>query len=263
MAKAPEPTQLVSDPDSPHYDPVSPFYDVTADPSSRFYVGRLAGDQLSGDEIRAEVIDTVDRFTGPPGGFLDLLFGSTKDSMIQSAYQHRIKSARDGLGADMELRAPGEEPKTLWFNASHEQMVAVINSNADSSVVAVSSEEWVRLGNDLSEHQRAFGGAINDSLGNWQGEAGDAARTHLAAVAKWLGSTAEGSVLTGLGHRPQRRRGGPRHGGDVRWRPSGRRDSGVGDGHAAILAVSRRGTGVHDRRLPAAGAGHAGGHVDC
>jgi hypothetical protein len=190
VAQAPEPARLVTDPDSP-------YYDVTTDPASIFYVGPPAGDHLSGDEIRAQVTDMIYRFLGPPGGFLDLLFGSMKESLIQSAYQDRVMSARDGLAGDMRLRTPGEAPKTLWVNASHEQMVEVINSNADSSVVAVSSEEWVRLGNDLSEHQRAFGGAINDSLGNWQGEAGDAARTHLAAVARWLGSTAEGSVLTG------------------------------------------------------------------
>jgi hypothetical protein len=192
-----ERTREVSDPNSQDYDPDSPFYDVTADSSSKFYVGPPVGDHLSGDEIRAEVTDTVNQAIGPPGGFLDQMIGPTKDSIIQNEYRSRIEAARQRLGESVALRDPGEGPKTLWANASHEQMVEIINSNADSASVAVTSEEWVRLGNDLSDHQEALSAAINDSLGNWQGDAGDAARVYLANVGKWLGATADGSVLTG------------------------------------------------------------------
>ena len=34
-------------------------------------------------------------------------------------------------------------------------------------------------------------------MDSWQGDAGDAARSHLAGVSKWLGTTAQGVALTG------------------------------------------------------------------
>lgn len=151
----------------------------------------------SGDEISAEVTNTANQVTGPPGRFLDQLLGPVNDNLIKPAYQDRAMNSRTGLGASVELREPGEGPKTLWANASHDQMFEIINSNADSSAVAVSSVEWVRLGNDLSHHQQTLGRAITDSPGDWQGDGGDAARTYLTEVAKWLGSTADGAVLTG------------------------------------------------------------------
>jgi hypothetical protein len=197
MTDAHEKTREVSDPNSPDYDPNSPHYDVTADSSSPFYVGPVTTDHKSGDEIRNEVTSTVDNAFPAPGSWLGKLFDPMKDPIVQSKYEDRIAAERDRLVEGMDMRSPGEAPKTMWENASHEQMVEIINSNADSAAVAVTSEEWVRLGNDLSEHQRAFGAAINDSLSNWEGEAGDAARKHLAEVAKWMGGTANGAVLTG------------------------------------------------------------------
>lgn len=197
MGKVLDEVMAVSDPNRPGYDPSSPLYDVTADRSSTFFVGPMVGDHKSGDELRAEAIAAIDNVTGPPGGFLDLLLGPVKNTFTQAVYQAKLEASRQELTGNVELRAPGEPPRTMWENASHEQMVAVISSNADSSAVAVTSEEWVRLGNDLSDHQESFGKAINSSLGDWDGMAGDAARRHLAQVATWLGGTAEGAVLTG------------------------------------------------------------------
>jgi hypothetical protein len=197
QADATEKTRSVSDPNSPDYDPDSPHYDVTADSSSSFFVGPVNTDHKSGDQIRAEVTSTVDEAIPSPGGWLSQLFDPLKDVIVQSEYTDRVEAERERLVDGMDLRSPGETPKTMWENASHEQMADIISTNADSAAVAVTSEEWVRLGNELSEHQKAFGAAINDSLSNWEGEAGDAARTHLAEVAKWLGGTANGAVLTG------------------------------------------------------------------
>lgn len=191
-------TQSVSDPQSPDYDPDSPFYDVTADPSSRFYVGPITSGLPSGDEIRADMNEKADQFFGTGfAGFFGLREDEDRDRLVQNAYLDRVRSERDSLSDGMDLRSPGPGPRTLWANASHEQMQQVISSNADYSVVAVSSEEWVRLGNELGEHQRQLGAAIKEGLTSWDGEGGDAARTHLAHLAKWLGSTAQAAVLTG------------------------------------------------------------------
>ncbi|KID28133.1 hypothetical protein HQ32_04580 [Prauserella sp. Am3] len=192
MSSSAESTAAVSDPANAEYDPHSPFYDVTADPSSIFYVGPIEDTARSGDEIRAEVTSLVE--ADPIGSALS---DKDRDAEIQGRYSAAIEEARRGLDEGLELRTVGERPVTIWDNASHEQMVEVLNNNADSVAIADTSEEWVRLGNDLTVHQRSVADAIDDSMANWSGDAGDAARRHLADVAKWLGVTAQGAVLTG------------------------------------------------------------------
>ncbi|MCR3722210.1 MULTISPECIES: hypothetical protein [Prauserella salsuginis group] len=182
-----EKTQAVSDPQSENYDPDSPHYDVTVDSSSPFYVGEISDKAESGDEFRdvAEALSDVFPFSA---------FG---DAFTQALYQGFLTSDRAGMDEGLEIRQAGEVPRTVWENASHEQMVETLSSQADSAAVAETSEEWVKTGNELTLHQQAVADAINDSMGDWQGDGGDAAREHLAGVAKWLGSTAQGAVLTG------------------------------------------------------------------
>lgn len=190
MSTPDDKVRAVSDPTSPDYDPDSPHYDVTADSSSPFYVGPIENTALSGDQIR----DLVTMFANPLTAELS---ERDRDAIIQKMYSDTLVNARDGLDEGLELRPRDEPPRTLWENASHEYMDVIINTDADSAAIAETSEEWVRLGNELALHQRAIAEAIEDSMGNWSGEGGDAAREHLAEVARWLGRTAQGSVLTG------------------------------------------------------------------
>ncbi|ANN21235.1 hypothetical protein SD37_40435 [Amycolatopsis orientalis] len=196
MTDSTEKTTKVSDPASKEYDPDSPFYDVTADSSSPYYVGPLADKAASGDEIRAGAAAGTDLLFNLLG-WGDTALNGFKDKFTQQMYEKQLENARQGLDKDLEIRNPGQPPSTVWGNATHEQMQAAIADNADSAAVAETSEEWVRVGNDLAMHQRNLAKAINASTANWQGEGGDAAREHLAGVGKWLGSTANGATLTG------------------------------------------------------------------
>jgi hypothetical protein len=178
-------------------DPTSPSYDVTADPSSKYYIGPIgSGVAMSGDDIRAEVTKEVDQeiANGWLGKVVDPI---VRDQKIQQLYSQRIAEARQGLGNGLQLRDPGTPPSTVWANATHEQMQQAITENANSATVAQSSEQWVQLGNQLTDHQTTLARAIDDSLSDWQGSGGNAARQHLAAVGQWLGETAKGATLTG------------------------------------------------------------------
>lgn len=191
----PTPTELakdVSDPASPNYDPDSPHYDVTADSSSPFYVGEVNDEARSGDEIREDVTSWVK--DNPLAG---LLSDTEMDRAVQGAYFQELKEAQRGLDEGLQLRSAGHAPKTLWDNASHEQMIEALNSHADSAAVAETSEEWVALGNELTVHQRTVADAIDSSMADWTGEGGDAARRHMAEFARWLGDTARGAELAG------------------------------------------------------------------
>ncbi|HET6290656.1 MAG TPA: hypothetical protein VFG15_28415 [Amycolatopsis sp.] len=196
MTEAAEKTTKVSDPKSPYYNPDDPFYDITADSSSAYYVGPLADEAASGDEIRAGAAAGTDLLFNLLG-WGDTALNGFKDVFTQKIYEGRLDKAREGLDKNLDLRNPGTPPSTVWANATHEQMQAAIADNADSAAVAETSEEWIRAGNDLATHQRNLAKAINASTGNWQGEGGDAAREHLAGVGKWLGSTANGATLAG------------------------------------------------------------------
>ncbi|KZB81702.1 hypothetical protein [Amycolatopsis regifaucium] len=196
MSDSAEKTTKVSDPTSKDYDPNSPFYDVTADSSSEYYVGPLADKAASGDEIRAGATAGTDLLFNLLG-WGDTALNGFKDMFTQRMYEKQLENARQGLEKDLEIRNPGQPPSTVWANATHEQMQAAIVDNADSAAVGETSEEWVRIGNELATHQRNLAKAINASTANWQGEGGDAAREHLAGVGKWLGATANGATLTG------------------------------------------------------------------
>ncbi|WP_308190334.1 PPE domain-containing protein [Amycolatopsis sp. GM8] len=180
--------------------PGSAFDDITEDPNSRYYIGPKGTQSASGDEIRAEVTREVD--TEIANGWLgDVVSPETRDQTIQRRYEQQIADSRNTLHNDLpdnlELRDHGTPPTTMWDNATHPQMVEAISQNADPAAVAVTSEEWVSLGNELTDHQQNLADAINDSMSNWQGAGGDAAREHLANVGKWLGTTAQGATLTG------------------------------------------------------------------
>ncbi|MEV7044953.1 hypothetical protein [Amycolatopsis sp. NPDC051061] len=189
--------ESVSDPSSPDYDKHSPLYDVTADSSSKYYVGPLKTDNTpSGDEIRNMATQQIDDEirAGWLGPAVDPVL---RDKKIQELYQQHLDNAKHGLDEGLTMRENGGAPKTLWANASHEQMNEAITQDANPATVAETSEEWVAVGNDLGTHQKTLGDAINASTSNWQGDAGDAVREHLAGVGKWLGATAQGATLAG------------------------------------------------------------------
>lgn len=189
--------ESVSDPSSPDYNPRSPLYDVTADSSSKYYVGPLTADKApSGDEIREMATREIDDEirAGWLGPAVDPVL---RDQKIQELYEKHLDNAKHGLDEGLTMRENGGAPRTLWSNASHEQMNEAITQDANPATVAETSEEWVRVGNDLGTHQKTLADAINASTSNWQGDAGDAVREHLAGVGKWLGATAQGATLAG------------------------------------------------------------------
>ncbi|RSM83394.1 hypothetical protein DL991_02940 [Amycolatopsis sp. WAC 01375] len=196
MTEAAEKTTKVSDPQSEDYNPDDPFYDITADSSSPYYVGPLADKAASGDEIRAGATAGTDILFNILG-WGDTALNGFKDVFTQKMYEGQLDKAREGLDKNLDLRKPGSPPSTVWANATHEQMQSAIADNADPAAVGETSEEWVRAGNDLATHQRNLAKAINASTANWEGEGGDAAREHLAGVGKWLGATANGATLAG------------------------------------------------------------------
>ncbi|HWD02580.1 MAG TPA: hypothetical protein VG674_09030 [Amycolatopsis sp.] len=197
MATTHPSASTVSDPSSPDYDPHSPYYDVTADPSSKYYVGPVNPDDVaSGDEIRAEATKEIDDEIAK-GWLGPTVDPKVRNEKIQDLYEQKLVESKSGLNQGLTIRQNGGPPTTDWSQATHEQMMQAITQQADSAQVAASSEEWVRVGNELANHQQNLAKAIEASTSDWQGPGGDAAREHLANVGKWLGTTAQGATLAG------------------------------------------------------------------
>ncbi|MBE8523444.1 PPE domain-containing protein [Amycolatopsis sp. H6(2020)] len=115
-------------------------------------------------------------------------------------FRHRLLRPRSPVSvseAGLELRPATGVPVTVWENVSHERMTAEVSANANPSAVAESAQEWLRIGEELQQHERALTRAIEESRADWQGAGGTAARRHLTAVARWLGTTARGATLAG------------------------------------------------------------------
>ncbi|WP_409464222.1 WXG100 family type VII secretion target [Amycolatopsis sp. GA6-003] len=195
--KKPPTAESVSDPSSTDYDPRNKdLYNPTLDPSSKYYIGPVRPDDVaSGDQLREDATAKIDAMFN--GWLFPNVQGKLRDQLIQKMYERNLDESRKQLGKDLEMRDPGAAPHTDWKNATHPQMVEAITSEADPAAVAESSEEWVRIGNELATHQKNLGDAINASTSDWKGAGGDAARVHLANVGKWLGATAQGATLTG------------------------------------------------------------------
>lgn len=192
-----EATNTVSDPASPDYDPRSPYYVVTADSSSKYYVGPVAPVTASSEQVRAEIAAQVDSEIAPDDWLAKLFADLTRSTEIDQRYTAHVMRDADGLAQEVAVRQPGAAPQTPWENVSHEQMDGLVKTTADPTIVAESADYWVTAGNTLGGHQAALGDAISSSMDGWKGSAGDAARSRMALIAHWFGTSSQGAALSG------------------------------------------------------------------
>lgn len=185
----------VSDPARSGYDPASPLYQLSADPSSPYYVGPVVPVLRSAEQVKAEIAQTVDLDNAG-----EILSGQVTPEQRgqQITDRHAAASARqvESLGEGTEMRSAGEAPRTVWETTSHEYMVAVM-TNVATDPVAQSAELWRQAGNTLGDHQAKIARAIGNSATTWVGAGGDAARMRMARVAQWVAATGRGAGLSG------------------------------------------------------------------
>lgn len=191
-------TNSISNPSSADYDPRSPLYVVTADSSSTYYVGPVAPVTQSADDLKAEIASQYDSATtGADAWYHKFLSDIGRQTVIDQRFTSSATSAAGGLAQGLTTRQNGTAPQTAWDTTTHEHMNAVVNSTADPDTVSQSAQGWIDAGNQLGGHQSTIAAAINDSVEGWQGDGGDAARTQMAQIAKWMGVSAQGSALAG------------------------------------------------------------------
>lgn len=169
-------------------------YDVTADPTSRYYLGPRQASIPSGHQLRAEIAGQVDAETRR--GWAGDLFGDP-DSAVNRRYQQAVAGDTARLAEGLQVRQHGGPPSSAYDFMSHEDMNQLINTDAEPATVSAQSEKWVEIGNALAEFQSTFASAINGSTQSWHGAAAENARGFTADLARWVGEAGRGAQLAG------------------------------------------------------------------
>lgn len=133
-----------SDPKSSGYDRGSPYYDLTMDSSSRYYVGPPTRDIPSGDDVRAQVEAEVDAKIRNSDSWITRYFAElTRDRDVQRGYEALVSNDTARLAEGLETRQHGGAPPSMYDNVAHERLKALLDSGADSAMVSQSAEKWV------------------------------------------------------------------------------------------------------------------------
>ncbi|MFD8494228.1 hypothetical protein [Amycolatopsis sp. NPDC059657] len=184
----------VSDPASPEYNPRSPLYVVTADSSSKYYVGPVAPVTVSAEQLREQIATQM----SAEGGWLNqFLSGLVNESELDARLRAHLERDADGLAHDLPPRQHGTAPQTAWESTSHEHMDAVVKTTAEPDAVAQSAQGWTEASPELAGHQGRLASAISTSLEGWRGSGGDAARAQIAQIAQWFSTSSRGAALAG------------------------------------------------------------------
>lgn len=85
----------------------------------------------------------------------------------------------------------------LYDNVDHPTLKAMVTEDVDPDQVGTLASAWQAAGARLAQFQDDVTGAIHTSRGEWQGEAGDAARQFIGAVGHWIGDAGRGAQLAG------------------------------------------------------------------
>jgi hypothetical protein len=85
----------------------------------------------------------------------------------------------------------------LYENVDHPTLKAMVTEQVDPDQVGAMASAWKAAATRLTQFQDDVAGAISTSRGEWQGEAGEAARQFIADVGLWIGDAGRGAQLAG------------------------------------------------------------------
>lgn len=186
----------VSNPYSQNYDPSSPYYDATRDPSSPTYIDRRHTTQ-TGEETQQDAETRVDQEVGQ-GTILDRLLDMfNHGDRVQDTYNQEMNARAAELAAGLRTR---EGPIMMCANymaTPHPQLKTMVTEDVDPDSVGETGDLWISAGNAMTRFQSGVAAAINNSEADWQGSAGNAARTFMAQVGNWVGEAGQSAQLAG------------------------------------------------------------------
>ncbi|GLZ38387.1 hypothetical protein [Actinokineospora sp. NBRC 105648] len=185
----------VSDPSSPNYDPRDPGYDPTYDPRSPYYIDRKGTSDTSAD-VQGQAEQQVDQDIDN-SHWWEIWKRFSRNSDVREQYNQEMSAQAQQLAHGVELRqAPGMR-STNYQSYEHSALKPMVTQDVDPDQVGEMGDLYLGAGNAMTRFQTEVASAINDSRADWQGEAGDSARTFMADVGNWVGKAGQSAQLAG------------------------------------------------------------------
>jgi hypothetical protein len=171
-------------------------YDPTRDPTSGTYIDRRNTIQ-TGQETHNQVQTRITNEDEDQWFLPRFLSQFTRDGRVQEAYSQEMSTQAAQLAQGLETRQGPIMSCTNYMGTPHPQLQEMVTEDAEPDEVGRIGDLWIQTGNEMVEFQNNFGTAINNSEADWQGPAGDAARTFMADIGNWVGGAGQSAQLAG------------------------------------------------------------------
>src|SRR5438270_1647011 len=170
-----------NDPNSPWY--IHPHHTVDSSQQLQQQADQQAQQDVNNSLGNVPVVNTFD----------PLVSGVVGQQNYQSALGNQANELRQGVDT---RHSPTIAP-TNYLSFSHPQLHTMVTQQVDPGQAGHIGSSWTSIGNTMVRFQDDVAGAISNSETQWQGTAGDSARTFMAQMANWIGTAGQGAQLAG------------------------------------------------------------------
>ncbi|HEX6357748.1 PPE domain-containing protein [Actinophytocola sp.] len=171
-------------------------YDPTQDPTSDTYFERRNTVQ-TGAETHDDVANRVTTEDENSWWLQRWLSKFTRDGRIRDTYDQDMSARAQSLANGIDTRQGPIMQCSNYMAVPHPQLKTMVTEDAIPAEVSESGDKWITLGNEMVKFQNNVEGAIKGSTTEWQGSAGDAARTFMAGIGDWVGAAGQSAQLAG------------------------------------------------------------------
>jgi hypothetical protein len=132
------------------------------------------------------------------GSWLDWLIDKFNHGQrVQDTYTQDMNTRAQALAKGVDTREGPIMQCYNYMSTPHPQLKAMVTEDVDPDGVGAAGDQWIDAGNAMIRFQDGVAAAINNSEADWQGSAGNAARTFMAQVGGWVGDAGTSAQLAG------------------------------------------------------------------
>ena len=171
-------------------------YDPTRDPNSKYYIDRGNVSDTS-DQVHQNAEQTADQQEDGDNWLMQIINRFTRDGRVDTAYNQELSQQAQDLANGVNTRQPPTIAPANYMANPHPELQRMVTENVSPATVGEMGDTWIEAGNAMTRFQSGVGSAINSSEADWQGQAGNSARTFMANVGNWVGNAGQSAQLAG------------------------------------------------------------------
>jgi hypothetical protein len=171
-------------------------YDPTKDPTSEYYIDRGDTSDTSG-QVHTSAEQTADQQEDGDNWLEQFINIFTRQGRVDSAYNQELSQQAQDLSTGLNTRTPPTIPAANYMSNPHPELKKMVTEKVDPGQVGTMGDTWIEAGNAMTRFQSGVATAINNSEADWQGQAGNSARTFMAGVGNWVGNAGQSAQLAG------------------------------------------------------------------